>query len=122
MSPETVILRQVHPKFIQNGVVTSQAFRPTPKDKGKLSAYDGDQIGAESAWQHYANELGYDSHGVMGVLLALCASLDLSVNPDPSPFPEHVLIDFTAFERRQIEKKSKKLKAMALKRGWKYKA
>ena len=42
MTDETLLLRQVHPSFLQDGVVSSQVFRPTPKDECKLSAYDGD--------------------------------------------------------------------------------
>ena len=52
MNNETLLLRQIHPSFIQAGHITSQAFRPTPKDQNKLSVYDGDQISAEDAWQH----------------------------------------------------------------------
>jgi hypothetical protein len=46
MKPETVLLRQVHPDFIPDGQLTSQAFMPFPKDDGQLSVYDGDQISA----------------------------------------------------------------------------
>jgi len=31
---------------------TSQTFKPTPKDEGKLSLYDGDNISAENAFHH----------------------------------------------------------------------
>jgi hypothetical protein len=37
MTPETLLLRQIHPSFVQAGRVTSQAFRPTPKDGSLLS-------------------------------------------------------------------------------------
>ena len=33
--------RQVHPSWIQEGRITSQAFSPTPKDLGLLSVYLG---------------------------------------------------------------------------------
>jgi hypothetical protein len=57
MQSDTLLLRQIHPGFIQNGRVTSQAFRPTPKDKKKLSVYDGDKIDPEAAYRHYTEEL-----------------------------------------------------------------
>lgn len=120
MSPETVLLRQVHPSFIQNGVVTSQVFRPTPKDEGKLSAYDGDQIEPKASWQHYTSELNHQSAGVLGVSFAQCESLQIPVEPDPETFPEHVLLDFTTFDRKQTETAAKKLKGYALERGWLY--
>lgn len=49
MTPQTQLLRQIHPNFVQAGRVTSQAFRPTPKDENHLSVYDGDQIQPEAA-------------------------------------------------------------------------
>ena len=44
MTPETLLHRMVHPTWLQNGLPTSQTFRPTPKDAGRLSVYDGSQI------------------------------------------------------------------------------
>lgn len=122
MNSKTILIRQVHPTFVQEGRVTSQAFRPTPKDQGKLSTYDGDQIDAKSAWCHYAEVLGFESAGAYGLAVSEVVSLELTVAPDPKPFPEHVLIDFTQFNRQQIQKKSKKLKAIAVSRGWLYQA
>ena len=43
MTPDTLLLRQIHPGFIQGGRVTSQAFRPTPKDEFLLSVDNGDR-------------------------------------------------------------------------------
>ena len=53
MTGDTLLLRQIHPSFVQDGRVTSQAFRPTPKDDAQLSAYDGDQITPVAAWLNY---------------------------------------------------------------------
>lgn len=44
MTPESLLLRQVNPRWIREGRVTSQVFRPTPKDEKKLSVYDGAKI------------------------------------------------------------------------------
>ena len=120
MNANTLLYRQVHPSWIQNDRITSQAFRPTPKDKKRLSAYDGDQITAEAAWQHYTNDLGHTSAGVLAVTVGECDNLELPVVPDPSTFQEHTLIDFSAFSRRQIETKAKTLRANANLRGWQY--
>jgi hypothetical protein len=122
MTPETILLRQVHPNFIKNGVVTSQAFRPTPKDEDLLSVYDGDQIDPKTAWQHYTCELSLESKGVLGVTQAQCQEIALPVRADPERFPEHAVIVFTAFERKQIETLAKKLKLHALARGWLFQA
>jgi len=50
MKETTLLLRQINPAFVQLGRVTSQAFRPTPKDHDLLSAYNGDLIEPEPAW------------------------------------------------------------------------
>ena len=120
MNVNTLLYRQVHPSWIQNGRITSQAFRPTPKDEKRLSVYDGDQITAEAAWQHYTNDLGYTSAGVLAVTVGECHNLELPVVPDPATFQEHTLIDFSAFSRRQIETKAKILSRTANLRGWQY--
>lgn len=67
MNLETLLLRQINPSFIQNGRVTSQAFRPTPKDENKLSVYDGDQITPEDSWRHFTLNPLCSSAGVMAV-------------------------------------------------------
>lgn len=119
MNASTLLHRQVHPSWVLGGRVTSQAFRPTPKDKKRLSVYDGDQITAEAAWQHYTND-GSTSAGVLAVTVGECYTLELPVVPDPTDFREHALIDFSAFSRRQIETKAKILRANANLRGWQY--
>lgn len=122
MNNETLLLRQVHPSFIQAGRITSQVFRPTPKDENQLSVYDGDQINAESAWKHFTSEPACSSAGVMAVTQGQCLNLELVVIADGVPFPEHVSIDYSAFAKSEIEKKAKVLKGHAQARGWLYQA
>lgn len=55
MTEATLLLRQIHPTFIQYGRVTSQAFRPTPKDEDQLSVDNGDMITAEEACRAFAH-------------------------------------------------------------------
>ncbi|HET7228718.1 MAG TPA: hypothetical protein VFJ16_01815 [Longimicrobium sp.] len=118
MTGDTLLLRQIHPTFVQQGRVTSQAFRPTPKDENRLSVYDGDMIQPEPAWQHYTMSLGFSSIGVMAVSHAECGALDLPVEPDPEPFPEHAVINFSALQKNEIEKRAKKLRTHAEARDW----
>lgn len=122
MTDETLLLRQVNPSWIQLGRASSQVFRPTPKDEKRLSVYDGDLISGEASWQHFTEVLGFASVGVLAVTVAECQSIDLTVFPDPIPFPEHAVIDFSGFEEGQIKKKAKQLKAAAETRGWQYQA
>lgn len=120
MNAATILIRQIHPSFIQQGRVTSQSFRPTPKDENMLSTYDGDLITAKSAWKHYTEVLKHASNGALGVSVKECELLELPAVADPASFPEHVVIDFSAHQRKQIETKSKKLKLNAEARGWLY--
>lgn len=113
-----MLLRQVHPSWVQQGRVTSQAFRPTPKDKHQLSVYDGDMITAADSWTHFCGTLGFQSVGVMAVTVAECSTLEIQARSDPEPFPEHAVIDFSGLAENQIEKKGKRLKAKAEERGW----
>ena len=44
----------------------------------------------------------------------------LPVTPDPTPFPEHVVIDFGSCSNSEIRTKAKRLTNAAEDRGWKY--
>ena len=118
MNDETLLLRQVHPAWVQAGNITSQVFRPTAKDHSRLSVYNGDLISAPAAWTHYTDTLGYKSCGVVAVSARECRLEDLQVNADPAPFPEHAVIEFGSLNRNDTERKSKRLKLMAEARGW----
>ena len=120
MNDATLLLRQIHPSFVQDGRVSSQDFRPTPKDKQHLSVYDGDQIGPRPAHEHYTTTLGFQSVAVMGLSVAECRALHLPARPDPEPFREHAVIDFSEFSKNATEKKAKLLRARAEARGWLY--
>lgn len=120
MKAGTLLHRQIHPSWVQEGRVSSQAFKPTSKDEHRLSVYDGDQIDAEAAWRHYVNDLSNSSIGVLAVTVGECEILELTVAPDPEAFPEHVSIDFRGLTNRQMVKKAKTLNSCAQSRGWQY--
>lgn len=120
MTDSTLLHRQVHPSFVVNGRVSSQAFRPTPKDSCLLSVCDGDQMTAEAAWLHYTRELGLASCGVLAVTNGECSTMGLPVIADGKPYKAHVSLDFTKFSNNQREKIAKRLRALAVERGWQY--
>ena len=111
MRPDTLLLRQIHPNFVQEGRVTSQAFRPTPKDEHRLSVDNGDRIQAKAAWVRF--NPACSSVGVMAVSQAECTAQNLPVIEDGSPYPEHCSIDFSGFEKKDIERKAKVLSRQA---------
>jgi len=122
LNGDTLLHRQVNPSWVQQGHITSQVFKPTPKDKHRLSVYDGDQVTAFQAWTHYTSELGFASVGVVAVTVAECEALNLPCEPDPEPFPAHAVIRFDTCAPSQVEKKAKRLKAAAENRGWLHQA
>jgi hypothetical protein len=75
MTPSTLLLRQVHPGFVQAGRITSQVFRPTPKDEGYLSVDNGDLITPQQAWQRFTANPAVASAGIMAVTWAQCAKI-----------------------------------------------
>ncbi|MGL4423294.1 MAG: hypothetical protein ACRCZF_21720 [Gemmataceae bacterium] len=123
MTGTTLLLRQIHPSFVQHGFATSQAFRPTPKDQSMLSVYDGDQITPEDSFLHYTTVWKLESVGTMAVTVDDCLAENLTAVPDPlEDCPQHALIHFIGLTPGQCEKKSKKLKAKAEQRGWLHQA
>jgi hypothetical protein len=118
MTEGTLLLRQIHPTFIQNGRVTSQAFRPTPKDENQLSVDNGDMISPEESWKRFSEQPECTSSGVMAVSQCECSTSALIVIEDGIPYPEHCYFDFAPFSSKQASKIGKKLAAKAHERGW----
>lgn len=120
MNNDTLLYRQVHPRWVVDGKITSQVFKPTRKDGFLLSVYNGDMITAQEAWDHYTKVLGYLSYGTIAVSVSECSYQGLPVRPDPLPYPEHTVIDFTNLGRSQIERKADSLRIVAVSRGWQF--
>lgn len=126
MTPDTLLLRQVAPAFVQNGEPSRQAFKPTQKDKiddatYHLSVYNGDKFTPRAAFEHYAQKLGLASAGTLGVTVSECEAASTSAIEDNEPFDGHCAIAFKNLSNNQIDKAAKKLKDAAMKRGWLYK-
>lgn len=121
MRQQTLLLRQVHPSWIREGRVTSQAFKPTPKDAHRLSVSDGDQVSPQVSWEQHTKR-GLASQGVLAVTVSECETSGLEVSSDPLPDqPDHAIINFgTMVSNNQIEKVSKRLVSLAANRGWLY--
>ena len=124
MNSDTLLYRMASPSFMKDGRATSPTFRPTRKDNGRLSVYDGDQISAREAYEHYTSPppgLGQRAVGVLAITVAECESRDLIVSSDPLPgFPEHAAIDFTGISGSRIRVVARALREFASARGWQY--
>ena len=122
MRPETLLYRQVHESWVQQGVPSSQTFRPTEKDRFKPSVYDGDIIGtAEASYGHWTQELKLKSVGVLAVTNAECAEKKLPAVTDGIDFPAHATIDFTGCASNgQIKRLAGELTRLAIARGWQH--
>ncbi|MDP8999470.1 MAG: hypothetical protein M3O46_05100 [Myxococcota bacterium] len=105
---EELLFRQVHPSFVRDGRPSSQAFRPTAKDEGKLSVARGSLTTAAGAFELHTAGLGLPSAGTWAVTVGECREQALSVLPDPltSPpetvaDPAHALVDFAPHSKSQ---------------------
>lgn len=126
MDKNTLLLRQVHPSwvvgdFISQQVFSSQTFRPTTKDKGMLSVYNGTHFDANSAYDHYTYEQNLQSAGVVAVSCEECNSVPVPVIEDNEPFVGHCCIDYRNLSGNSVKKASSILKNFAQNRGWLYK-
>lgn len=122
MNSATLLYRQAHPKFIEQGQLTSQVFMVFPKDEGYLSVYDGDLINPKDAFNHYTKILLLASDSVWAVTKAEAESAGVPASPDPKTgFPEHSKIDFGNPTEKENRKIAKRLKSFALGRGCQYK-
>ena len=58
VNSDEILMRQIHPTFIQDGRITSSVFEPMKKDKGHLSCTAKSKITEEEAYRVY--EVSHD--------------------------------------------------------------
>jgi hypothetical protein len=121
MTSDTILLRQAHPKFMGGDMPTSQVFFPFPKDDGKLSVYDGDQVNAKQSYNHYTQVMGNESHSVWAITKSEADAEGVPARPDPLPdSPAHAIVDFDAKSEKGCRRIAKQLKKLAIARGCQY--
>ena len=121
---EELLFRQVHPSFVQAGRVTSQAFRPTPKDSKKLSVNRESKTTSKECYKLHTEGKNLQSIGVWGVSAKeVKEMINLSLIEDPieTPVfdPSHALIDFSKLNS-EVKAVSSKLADKARSRGCLY--
>jgi hypothetical protein len=119
LNNETLLLRQIHPSWVNADGISSEAFNPSTKDNGKLSAYSGDLFTAEKSFDHYTAT--QDSVGVLAVTNEECVNEHLVCNLDNAPFEGHVSVDYNPHPKKTCKKVAKKLRNIAISRGWQFK-
>lgn len=112
------LYRQVHPSWVADGVPSSLAFKPTPKDEGMLSIALASKIAPEDAYLHHTKDLGLASEGTWGVTVGEAAATGRASFAQPLPdSPAHGFIDFRGLSRKHAEVAAKVLLARARERG-----
>lgn len=114
--PDEELLRQVHPSFLHAGRPSSQAFRPTPKDAGRLSVDRGSRTTARDSFERHTAR--FASVGVWAVTVAEVTDVDLQAHEEPlEENPAHAYIDFAGHSRNGVRRAATVLARAAADRG-----
>lgn len=119
-NPDDLVYRQIHPTHAPDGTPSSQAFNPTPKDQGQLSVDDASLVTAEGSWNHFTQELGFQSAGTWAVSFEEVKSVeDLRLVKAPlGDNLAHCLIDFSKVSSKgQMKKRAQLLAIKSSARG-----
>jgi len=118
-----LLFRQIHPQFIEDGLPTSQSFRPTRKDHGQLSVDRSALTTASESYHLYVGS-GLASNAVYGLTVGECGAEKLPCLGDPikesTTAPAnaaHAVIDFNDHSESRWKTKSQRLKLNAIARG-----
>ncbi len=111
---EELLFRQVHPSFVRDGRVGSQAFRPTAKDEKKLSVARSSKTSAVAAFELHTQCNKLASSGTWAVTFGECQAFGLPVSEDavtegPCPDPAHAIIDFAGLSNSKAEAQGARL-------------
>jgi hypothetical protein len=116
--PDEILFRQVHPSWVDDGVPTSQAFTPTPKDEGELSIARGSRTTAEAAYKYYTTIQKFASAGTWAVTVREASDAGLESFDDDQPdVLAHGFVDFRGLSRKEAKRKGVLLAAHARARG-----
>lgn len=121
---DELIWRNVHPSWIDSGKVTSQAFRPTPKDTGKLSGARQEKVTADKHFHEFTTELNLVSTGIWAISVGeaqrehVRCVYDAESDSKPNPCPTgHTYLDYRVHTGGKIRKIASALRDRAEERG-----
>jgi hypothetical protein len=118
-----VLLRQIHPTFIENGEPSSDRFRPSDEDENMLSLDRSLLVTPSESHANYVAS-GRLSAAVFGLSVSEFESETIPCSEDPleatatAPAnPAHSLADYSVHLMRQQKIIGKRLKRVAVARG-----
>jgi hypothetical protein len=118
-----ILFRQIHPSFIQDGLISSQPFYPTSKDDDKLSV-DRESMTTPAAAFALFIAKGRNSAAVYGLSVGEFGQEKLDCYADPveasdctEANPAHAVVDYGAHTTSERKNKAKRLKIKAIARG-----
>lgn len=121
-----LLFRQIHPNFLENGEPSSDRFRPSAKDKNKLSLDRSSLTTPEKSHALYTSN-GLQSAAVFGLSVEEFESETISCHSDPvdetetsAANPAHALADYGLHTEQKQKLIAKKLKRLAISRGCLY--
>jgi hypothetical protein len=124
---EEKLWRQVNPSWVHDGRVSSQLFRPTPKDTGEVSVTRSSKVTPEEAHRHHTEVLGYSSAGVYCVEVGEVNEVGLRVVDDSHVDdgeirpPAHAYVDYKSIETKKLQqRRASVLRDKAENHGWQY--
>lgn len=125
-SGDEVLFRQIHPNSLQDGEPGSDRFRPSEVDNNKLSTDRSSVTSPEAAHRLYTST-GKLSAAVFGLSVEEFATESISCVVDPikdDPVlpdnPAHALADYSDHDAKKQKVVAKRLKSLAIKRGFLY--
>lgn len=132
---DELLWRQIHPRRISDGMISSEAFEPGRSDDKRLSCSRESKTSAKEAFEHYTTQAELTSAGSAAIAVGEVESdeptvegnpavpslraVDDSGNSSPSnPLPPgHTYVDFRPLGSSRITKKAKQLAFYAMRRG-----
>lgn len=121
---DEVLFRQVHPNLFQHGVPGYIAFRPGPKDDGKLSVDRSSLTTAESSYKLHTEEKRRQSAGTWGLTVGefdaagrTCKSDPVEAEGDEPANPAHAVAIYDGLEKKDLKKIGLALSELAIARG-----
>lgn len=116
-----LMLRNVHPNFVDNGRVGSDGFAPSEQHDFKLSVDFNILSSPYESFVRHTELNGLPSAGVFGVTIGEFEDYKVECVADPEPAnPAHALADFKevrAVAKSKVRKTGRALAAIATKRG-----